>query len=313
MTTAKSSNKYLRAPFPYFGGKSMIADRVWQLLGDVKMYIEPFFGSGAVLLKRPPTKHKISYEVVNDKDGFVCNVWRSIQFSMDETARWADWPVNHADKAARQKYLIKHEQHLLDNLIADYQWHDPKLAGFWIWLACVWIGPKITLMTKNKIGGVPDLLNNTGVIGKDRGEIKKWMSALSARLRKVKVVCGDWKRVCGGNRQNRYPSCGIFFDPPYATDFRDKELYHCESLTVAKEVEEWALEKMKHKNIRMVICGYEDEYKKLLKKGWKVESWKAGGGYGNQRKKSKNENRFRERLFISPSCLQDETLLFKNK
>ena len=32
----KSSNKYLRAPFPYFGGKSMIADRVWQLLGGGK-------------------------------------------------------------------------------------------------------------------------------------------------------------------------------------------------------------------------------------------------------------------------------------
>ena len=43
----------LKAPFPYFGGKSSIADLVWQALGDVKHYLEPFFGSGAILLARP--------------------------------------------------------------------------------------------------------------------------------------------------------------------------------------------------------------------------------------------------------------------
>lgn len=42
-----------RAPFPWFGGKSKAADTVWSLLGDVPHYVEPFFGSGAVLLGRP--------------------------------------------------------------------------------------------------------------------------------------------------------------------------------------------------------------------------------------------------------------------
>jgi len=65
----------LKAPFVYFGGKSMIADVVWRYLGDVKQYIEPFFGSGAVLLKRPPTQHEKIYEIINDKNGFVANVW----------------------------------------------------------------------------------------------------------------------------------------------------------------------------------------------------------------------------------------------
>jgi len=39
----------LIAPFPYFGGKRKIASVVWEYLGDPKTYIEPFFGSGAVL------------------------------------------------------------------------------------------------------------------------------------------------------------------------------------------------------------------------------------------------------------------------
>ena len=87
----------LEAPFPYFGGKKTVASTVWAALGDVKHYMEPFCGSAAVLLLRPdydPTRH---IETIVDKDGYVANVWRSIQFSPDETAEWCDWPVNHAD------------------------------------------------------------------------------------------------------------------------------------------------------------------------------------------------------------------------
>ena len=42
-----------KAPFPWFGGKARIAAQVWQRFGDVRNYVEPFFGSGAVLLNRP--------------------------------------------------------------------------------------------------------------------------------------------------------------------------------------------------------------------------------------------------------------------
>lgn len=44
----------MKAPFPYFGGKSKVSDLVWGLLGaDVMNYVEPFAGSLAVLLGRP--------------------------------------------------------------------------------------------------------------------------------------------------------------------------------------------------------------------------------------------------------------------
>lgn len=43
----------LKAPFPWFGGKSRVASIVWERFGDVPNYVEPFFGSGAVLLGRP--------------------------------------------------------------------------------------------------------------------------------------------------------------------------------------------------------------------------------------------------------------------
>lgn len=73
----------LKAPFPYFGGKAMVADEVWQRLGDVPNYVEPFFGSGAVLLSRP---HAPGIETINDKDGFVSNFWRSVKLAPEQVA-----------------------------------------------------------------------------------------------------------------------------------------------------------------------------------------------------------------------------------
>ena len=55
----------LKAPFPYFGGKSRVALQVWERFGDVANYVEPFAGSLAVLLGRP-TEPKT--ETVNDLD-----------------------------------------------------------------------------------------------------------------------------------------------------------------------------------------------------------------------------------------------------
>ncbi|EIC70395.1 adenine-specific DNA methyltransferase [Mycobacteroides abscessus M94] len=43
----------LSAPFPYFGGKRRAAPKIWDALGDVGGYVEPFAGSAAVLLARP--------------------------------------------------------------------------------------------------------------------------------------------------------------------------------------------------------------------------------------------------------------------
>lgn len=36
-------------PFPYFGGKSVVALEVWAGICHVDNFIEPFFGSGAVM------------------------------------------------------------------------------------------------------------------------------------------------------------------------------------------------------------------------------------------------------------------------
>jgi DNA adenine methylase len=316
----------LKAPFPYFGGKSTVSSKVWSAIGQPKHYIEPFFGSGAVLLNRPnhdPTNH---VETVNDKDGFICNVWRALQYAPDDVAKFCDWPVNHADMSSRKLTLLASEANLLQNLITDDNFFDSKIAGYWIWLACVWIGGGMTTQTKNETVRRPHLTNaGVGVhtIGKiphignaGRGvqepyntNIYAWFRELSERLRYVRVVCGDWKQVCGGKWQDNLGNVGIFFDPPYSDTDRGS-LYHHEDFNVAKEVAEWCVERGKIPTYRIVVCGYDSEHSILDEAGWKRERWKTTGGYGNITQDAENlsrgqDNRKREIIWYSPHCYKN--------
>ena len=304
---------HIKAPFPYFGGKSAVAHLVWEAIGNPSHYIEPFFGSGAVLLNRPGWDPNM-LETVNDKDGFLCNVWRSLKFSPKETAEWCDWPVNHADLMARKSKLIENEDRLLENLIKDDQWHDPKMGGYWIWAASCWIGSGLTRPGARphlghrgmgiNAGQIPHLsYRGNGINAGINPNIYQWFNELQARLRYVRVVCGDWSRVCGGNWQDNIGTVGIFFDPPYGTEVRNKTLYHHESQTVSLEVEKWCLERGGRPSYRIVCAGHEGEYLSLIEAGWKVIRWKACGGYSNASRSGKeNNNRKLERLFISPHC-----------
>jgi len=355
----------LQAPFPYFGGKSAVAGIVWERLGDVRHYIEPFFGSGAVLLSRPnyvPTRH---VETINDKDGYVANVWRSLQADPDEVARRCDWPVNHADLSARKRELLRQGDSLLARLVESPDYYDAKLAGYWIWAASCWIGSGLTRIGQrphlasagkgvhrigkrphlgsagvgvHRIGKRPHLsgagagvhrigqrphLSGAGkgvhrigqrphLAGAGKGvqepynkSLYAWFRKLSERLRYVRVVCGDWSRVCGGHWQNNCGTVGIFMDPPYSHDCgRDNDIYQVDE-DISAQVGQWCLERGKLPDYRIVLAGYEGEHDYLVENGWSVYGWSTNGGYawtGRDKDSRGRSNRHRERLWFSPHC-----------
>lgn len=133
---------YNKTPFPYWGGKSDAAEAVWEALGDVVHYVEPFAGSLAVLLRRPhPTNRPYHSETVNDLDGLLVNAWRGIAYAPDEVAHHASWPVSEADLMARHLALVawKNEKNV-ERLMADPDFFDAKMAGWWVWGSSSWIG-----------------------------------------------------------------------------------------------------------------------------------------------------------------------------
>lgn len=126
----------LKAPFPWFGGKSRIAGEVWARLGNVANYVEPFFGSGAVLLARP---HAPGTETVNDLDCYLANFWRAVKLHSGELAELADYPVSEVDLTARHGWLVRQTE-FRTRMLADPEYYDVRVAAWWVWGLSSWIG-----------------------------------------------------------------------------------------------------------------------------------------------------------------------------
>ncbi len=138
------TTKILKSPFPYPGGKSRIADQVWQRFGNVRNYIEPFAGSLAVLLRRPAEHFDEGYriETTNDINHYIVNFWRSVAKNPELVAKYADWPVSEADLHARHKWLVRsaESKEWRAKVANDPNASNAKLAGWWVWGLCCWIG-----------------------------------------------------------------------------------------------------------------------------------------------------------------------------
>lgn len=90
----------VRPPFTYFGGKTLLAPRVVAMFPEHGHYVEPFCGSLAVLLAKPPSR----YETVNDIDGELMAFWRVLRDRPYELARaCALTPHSRAEHGASYK------------------------------------------------------------------------------------------------------------------------------------------------------------------------------------------------------------------
>lgn len=311
----------LSSPFPWFGGKSRAQHIVWEAFGDIQNYVEPFFGSGAVLLNRPDVR---GTETINDLDGFVANFWRSIVSNPDDVAEHADWPVNEADLHARHLWLVNSREDLTLRMMADPTYCDARVAGWWVWGICSWIGdgwcsgkgPWLNvdgrLEKENSAGqGIIRQRPQLGHAGKgiirqlphlgNSGQgIREWFSLLHARLRRVRVACGDWARVTGESVTIHRPGItGVFLDPPYSEGDAD---YVVGTNVVSSSAREWAIANGGNKKLRIALCGYDGEH--TMPADWQCVAWKSNGGYGSQSDGQGRENSGRERIWLSPHCLR---------
>lgn len=290
----------LKAPFPWFGGKSRVAHLVWERFGAVANYVEPFAGSLAVLLARP---HEARTETVNDMDCYLANFWRSVKDAPEEVAFFADWPVNEADLLARHRWLVG-QKDFIELMKTDPFYCDYRIAGWWV---CSWIGsgwcvqkePPSQLPHLGDAGmGINRKLPHLGNAG--RGEqIREYFVSLSERLRDVRVCCGDWLRVLGDSSTFRHGITGIFLDPPYSAD--EHTVTYSANSDVAAAVRAWAVENGNNDLLRIALCGYEGEHE--MPTGWECVAWKNRGGYGSQGNGQGRENATRERIWFSPHCL----------
>ena len=307
----------LKAPFPYFGSKYLVADEIWQAFGSITNYVEPFAGSLSVLLNRPhPSRGS---ETVNDLDCHLVNVWRSIAAAPEKLAELLIAPVAEANAEAQHNALVQGAPEMRE-LMADPLSHDLTCAAWWIKGANEWIGtgwctgegpwswtPEGGWVTSSGTGvnrqlphignagrGVNRQLPHIGDAGKGifarRIEfVRGWLCALRDRLSGVRIACGDWKRICQPSGTTRHGMTGVFLDPPYiGTE------YVYDSAPVCDSVREWCEANSSDPLLRIILAGRGTDHDEL---GWHRIEWSGKVGY------SKTEDRHDEVLWLSPNCI----------
>ena len=282
----------IKPMFPYFGGKRRAAPLVWSALGQVSRYVEPFFGSGAVLLgnPRPPLS-----ELVNDRCHFVANLWRSLQQDPETVMRLASAPPSEVELKARHRWLYGEGAEQL----AAVEWDDlsacvPEIGGLWLWVACAAVESSVDRLHRG----------NHGRGSKAATWVDFDTAAIVRRVSRVQVLCGGWSRcvtdavlISDGNVSD-VPR-GIFLDPPYG----DSDSVHYDDGTgdVARDVWQWACDNGDNPRLRIVVAGYDDG--RDIPDGWVTMERSEKGGYANG---TDNANRRRERLWCSPHCVNAE-------
>ena len=183
-------------------------------------------------------------------------------------------------------------------------------------------------VSDNGMGVNRPQLREPGVLAESQTEfhamtmpgLLRWFALLAARLRHVRIVNGDWQRVCttGATKtidvRQGDKKCGIFFDPPYDSEERSAGLYHSllDDGSVATTVREWCLRHGSDPDYRIVLAGYDTEHIELEEHGWSAHEWFKGGyltgGYGNIAVgfNTGDHQQRRERLWSSPHCLAQD-------
>lgn len=295
--------EFIKSPFPYFGGKSKAKDLIWAYFGakDCGNYCEPFFGSGAVYINRP--EEFKGWAVINDLDGNVANFWRAMQKAPNEIIEHCIYPSNECDLHAIHLHLVNNLPKMGERLMADIDFYDAKIAGFWVYGVCNWIGGSFCgggpWTAQEDEDGILTLKKGNGGRGINRKKeyTLEWFTQIQESLFDARVACGDWQRICSVGTITRNGICAVLLDPPYS---QTDAVYSHDSKSVANDVRKWCVENGNNPKLRIALCGHDGEHNELESLGWTVETWDKSGGYQGSDD--------RERIWFSPHCVKQNNL-----
>lgn len=163
----------MKAVLKYPGSKWNIASQIVKLIPEHHSYVEPFFGSGAVLFNKSPS----DIETINDLDSDVTNLFRCIQKDSERLAKLVMTTPFSREEYDRQ-FEVPNEAICIDSferavnfLIRCWQGHGFRTNGY-------------------KVGWKND------VQGRERMyalwnwyRLPEWIIAIAERLRKVQIEC----------------------------------------------------------------------------------------------------------------------------
>lgn len=180
---------YLRTPIAYYGGKQQMLRHILPLIPEHEVYIEPFFGGGAVFWGKQPAK----IEIINDVNAHVINFYKQLQGNYEQLKSLVDMTL-HSRDTYKEALVIYHAPYLFSPL--ERAW------AFWV---------TTNMGFSRQIGSWGyDRQGKQEVAMKNRRE--QFTDVYSDRLKCVQVECNDAVDVIFSRDCER---AFIYCDPPY--------------------------------------------------------------------------------------------------
>lgn len=258
----------LPPPVPYFGAKGKLAPRIVALFPPHQHYVEPFMGSLAVLLAKPPS----TMETVNDLDQHLVTFFRVLRDRTNDLERVCAL-TPHARADFRQAETLSGVDDDLERArrvwVQLTQGRAGKIrdAG----------GPDPTM---NRTGWRCNVREGTGTSWRSRvdtqvGSIQvvldrslRRFAPTAERLRRVSLECLPALDVI--ERYGHSPDVLLYVDPPYLADTRSaRDAYRIEMPHPEQHRELAAA--LRAVKAAVVLSGYRSPLYDELYDGWYVE------------------------------------------
>lgn len=251
----------MKSVIKYPGSKWNIAPQLVELIPEHHSYVEPFFGSGAVLFNKPVS----DIETVNDLDSDVVNLFRCIQKDSERLAR-----LVMTTPFSREEYERQFDGCTSTLYASNFQ----RAAGF---LIKCWQGHGFRT-NGYKVGWKND------VVGREKAyalwnwyRLPDWIIDITERLRKVQIENRPALEVI---ERFNYSQVFMYLDPPYMLGTRSGKQYMHE-MTDAEHEE--LLQTITQSRAKIMISGYETDMYNDYLSGWDKRQFSSCAEHGKPR------------------------------
>ena len=194
----------MNALLNYPGAKWGMAEEIVALMPTHRSYLEPFFGSGAVLFNKPHS----AIETVNDIDGDIVNFFSILRDQPEELTRLIE-----LTPYAREVFEDAHQNRGVDPLDRAYRFAIRSKMGF---------GFKTYQQTGFKI----DIAGRQGnYASRAWAKMPEIVQQLAGRLKEVQI---ENRPALDIIRRFNFDNVLIYADPPYLLETRGGKQYRYE-------------------------------------------------------------------------------------
>ena len=115
----------LKTPISYYGGKQSMLKYILPIIPEHEVYVEPFFGGGAVFWGKEPVKA----EIVNDYNGLVVNFYEQLSTNFEELKKRI-YATPYSRDAYKYAMVIYHQPYLFSPVVKAWAFWVGTVQGF---------------------------------------------------------------------------------------------------------------------------------------------------------------------------------------